>query len=179
MNKFLGKHGDAIFFMAIGALFATGISYFISGSGTDILNSLSNKHKDMNELKKRARAKAIKDREDVQSTVKENTLKSKLIVHNEGVSIPTPYIQTPRNQMIDKGGIYPGSLDDLDVNDFPYGSNYGYYYLDKKNREELATHLSFAAQKKPYKIGTGTYQHTSSNPMIDSNQVYSIIGDKY
>ncbi len=178
MNKFLGQHGDAIFFMAIGALFATGISYFISG--TDILNSLSphHKQKDLGEMKKRA-AKALKDLENAQSTAKENTLKSKLIVHNEGVSIPKPYIQTPRNQMIDKGGIYPGSLDDLEVNDFPYGNDYGYYYLDKKNREELATHLSFAAKKKPYKIGTGTYQHTSSNPMIDSNTVFSIIGDRY
>lgn len=175
MNKFLGKHGDAIFFMAIGALFATGLSYVIGG--TDLLNSLSKK-KDMSELKDRAR-KALKDLDDAKSTAKENTLKSKRVIHNEGVSIEKPYIDISANQMIDKGGIYPGSLNDLDVNDFPYGNNFPYFYLDKKNREELATHLSFAAKKKPYKIGTGTYQHTSSNPMIDSNQVFSIIGDRY
>ena len=176
IQKFLGKHGEAIAYIGIGALLATGLSYFMTG--LDIKNQISNKQKDMTELKKKAR-QALKDIEIAKSTSRENSLKSKMVYHDTGVSIEKPYISTPRNQMIDKGGIYPGSLDELDSIEFPYGNNFPYYYLDKENREALATHLSFAAMKKPRKIGTGTYQHTSSNPMIDSNHVFSIIGDKY
>lgn len=176
VHKLFGGSAEPLFYMITGALIITGISYILKG--IDIKHSIVDKQKEITESRKRVK-KYLKDLENAKSTAKENTLKSKMVYHDTGVSIEKPYIDISSNQMVDKGTIYPGSLDELDSVEFPYGNNFAYYYLDKENREELATHLSFAAKRKPRKIGTGTYQHTTSNAMDDSNHVFSIIGDKY
>lgn len=167
----MGDNGQGLLLIGIGALLATGFSYLMTG--LDLKSKLDKDNKRKRKLLSEINGPISKDMVD------DNTLKSRYKGINDSISIPEPYVLTPRNQMIDKGGIYPGSLDDLDSNDFPYGNNFPYYYLDKKNREDIATHLSFAARKPMRKIGSGAYQHTTSNQIEDSNHVFSIVGDKY
>lgn len=162
--------GQNLLLIGIGALLATGFSYLVTG--LDLKRKL-----EQDKQKKRILSKL--NAPIGEDTLRENTLVSKYVNNDDGISIPEPYVLTPRNQIVDKGGIYPGSLDDLDSNDFPYGNNFPYYYLDKKNREDIATHLSFAAKKPMRKIGSGAYQHTTANQIEDSNHVFSIVGDKY